>query len=180
MTNLTVTGDLGPVAEALGTAIGVLRPAASGLELDAGFFAAPGDRIGRMLADPEQRAATVRAMALLVPPDDIDGVAHHRLVDTGGVTVSITTVDTGGSVVVGLALVLSAESGTLELAVPLLSGSGSRVAAVAGTGEHPVTVTFSGTPPTGPVWRSAPDWPVRTWRRTAPSPWSSARPVPIP
>ncbi|MGC4831915.1 DUF6603 domain-containing protein [Micromonospora arida] len=143
MTNLTVTGELGPVAEALGTAIGVLRPAASGLELDAGFFAAPGERIGRMLADPEQRAATVRAMALLVPPDDIDGVAHHRLVDTGGVTVSITTVDAGGSVVVGLALVLPAESGTLELAVPLVSGSGSRVTAVAGTDEHPVTVTLS-------------------------------------
>lgn len=146
----SVTADLGAAAEALGTAIGLLRPTASGVELDGGFFADPAGRLASVLADPDQRAGALAALELLAPAVPVtNGTAYHLLVDDGGVGVSLTTTGDRDDLVVGLALTLAGDAGSVLVDVPLVGAAGSSLRAVTGSAGHPVSVAVTAAAPDG-------------------------------
>jgi large repetitive protein len=143
MSGLQISVDLGATVEYLGRAIGLLRTSGSGLELDHTFFADPGERLAAFLSDPDQRAASLDAIELLLPADGQDG-RSHPLADVSGLRVSLTlTQPTPDEAVLGVLLDAAGPVGAVSIDIPVLLAAGDTLDSVVGTDAHPAEVRAS-------------------------------------
>ena len=145
---MTAVVDLLPEVEALATALGLMRHGT----LDTSFFADPLARVRSILSNPDQRVALLAALDGVLPSDGSpvhsgDGdTTRHPLVSSQAGSVSLSVTRSGPAenpdVVVGLwASAADVASGVaLEVDLPLVRASGSSLAVVAGSTDHPLAV----------------------------------------
>ena len=148
-------GGLGTDVEALGIALGLLERAASGVRLRDDFFTAPANRVGKVVSDPEQREALLKALEGLVPQGDPAALngrperRYHPLFDRtpgakGQLYLTVTRAGAGATATVDLGLAAEATAANNGPSVtgelPLLSAKGSQLAAVAGSSEAPLRI----------------------------------------
>jgi hypothetical protein len=153
----TVEG-LGPLVD-LAKALGIVG---SDDQLDPTWFSDPGGHVGKMLREPTQRGALLRAADKLLAqgaPPEVDAQGRHwiPLVEHGGVTLCLVVTGATGSteIAAGARLTTTSPESHVHVLVPLLHVPASGPATVAvTTGDGRVLVDADlrlagGPPPTG-------------------------------
>ena len=142
--------DLEGEIVALATALGLV----SNGQLDPGFFSEPLSHLRTIVSDPDQRTALLTALDSLLPPPDAGGAqqadgattTRHPIAATDHGTLALSITRSGAAddpvVIVGLwgSATHAASGCEAEVDLPLVQGSDTGAAVVAGTLDHPMAV----------------------------------------
>ena len=142
--------DLEGEIAALATALGLV----SNGQLDPGFFSEPLSHLRTIVSDPDQRTALLTALDSLLPPPDAGGAqqadgattTRHPIAATDHGTLALSITRSGAAddpvVIVGLwgSATHAASGCEAEVDLPLVQGSDTGAAVVAGSLDHPMAV----------------------------------------